>query len=276
MFVNLYNRKFKVFLADVSTDMAAARKWLSRVLHNAGIAVADDMRSADCSIHILGGEDIYSDGGDGYDSPAGVQFRQAKELCGSRFKVFVWNPSGFIGDNHSYINSIRRDIVENTVYSDRPSPIIFVEDIRNIMNVKQLESRKNEPTDIFFLYNELDNDTALDIYNMLKDFQNVQRLGISISSGIDYNPYVLSQLANSKIGVVYYNYAGDWAVSFARQVWKDSGGNSSRTPLLVVGNKAHAKTEDLIVLKNILECSVCDQRRIPLDIKVFLDKKLKK
>ena len=276
MFVNLYNRKFKVFLADVSTDMSATRKWLSRVLHNAGIEVSDKMRAADCSIHILGGEDIYSDGGDGYDSPAGVQFREAKELCGSDFKVFVWNPSGFIGDNHSYINSIRRDIVENTVYSDRQSPIVFVEDVRNIMNVKQLENRQNEPTDIFFLYNELDNDTALEICNMLKDFQSVQRLGVSLSSGIDYNSFVLSQLAESKIGVVYYNYAGDWAVSFARQIWKDSGGSSAQTPLLVVGNNSHAKIEDLSVLRNIIECSVNDKRRIPLDIKVFLDKTLKK
>jgi hypothetical protein len=139
-----------------------------------------------------------------------------------------------------------------------------------------LKNRQNEPTDIFFLYNELDNDTALEICNMLKDFQSVQRLGVSLSSGIDYNSFVLSQLAESKIGVVYYNYAGDWAVSFARQIWKDSGGSSSRTPLLVVGNNAHAKIEDLSVLSNIIECSVNDKRRIPLDIKVFLDKTLKK
>jgi hypothetical protein len=65
-------------------------------------------------------------------------------------------------------------------------------------------------------------------------------------------------------------------VSFARQIWKDSGGSSSRTPLLVVGNNSHAKIEDLSVLSNIIECSVNDKRRIPLDIKVFLDKTLKK
>ena len=276
MLLNLYKRKFKVFLADVSQDMSAWRTRLSRVLGNAGIAVVPNLQTADCSIHLLGGEDIYSEGGDGYNTPAGSQFRAAKTLCGKDFKMFVWNPSGTLGADNSYINDIRRDIVENTVYSDKDSPIIFVEDIRNIMNVKQKESRRNEPTDIFFLYNELDGDSALAIFNMLKDFQKVQKLGISLSSGIDYNSFVLSQLAESKIGVVYYDCAGDWAVSFARQIWKDSGGGSSKTPLFVAGNSQHAKREQLAVLQNIVECAIDEQRRIPLDIKVFLDKNIKK
>ncbi|MBQ3658377.1 MAG: hypothetical protein II956_16295 [Bacteroidales bacterium] len=118
------------------------------------------------------------------------------------------------------------------------------------MNFKQKENRSNEPTDIFFLYNELDGDSALGIFNMLKDFQKVEKLGISLSSGIDYNSFVLSQLSESKIGVVYYDCAGDWAVSFARQIWKDSGGNSSKTPLFVAGNRQHANQEQLTVLKN--------------------------
>ena len=188
--------------------------------------------------------------------------------------MFVWNPLCI--DNSQYITDIRRDIVENTIYSDKQSPIVFVEDIRYIMNVRQTESRRHEPTDIFFLYNELDSDTATGIYNMLRDFLQVSRLGISMSSDMDYNTYITEQLADSKIGVVYYNYAADWAVSFARQIWKDSGGNSSHTPILVVGNSNHAKMEDLAVLQDIMQSSVNDQLRIPLDIKVFLDKQYQK
>lgn len=276
MELNLYKRKFKVFLADVSPDMTAWRSRLSCVLNNAGIAVVPDLQTADCSIHLLGGQDIYSKDGKGYNTPAGSQFRTAKTLCSKDFKMFVWNPSDMLGADNQYINDIRRDIVENTVYSDKNSPIIFVEDIRNIMNFKQQESRRSEATDIFFLFNELDGDSALGIYNMLKDFQKVQKLGISLSSGIDYNSFVLSQLAESKIGVVYYDCAGDWAVSFARQIWKDSGGNSAKTPLLIVGNSQHAKREQLSVLQDFVECIIDEQRRIPLDIKVFLDKNIQK
>lgn len=284
MVINLYNNKFAVFLAAVSPDMEDTRQELVYVLQNAGInpvdgqTVADDsldetLQAADCSIHLLGASDIYSEDGEGFNTLAGKQFRRAKQLCGKDFKMLIWNPAGVINAQNVYINNIRRDIVENTFYTDKPSPIIFVEDIRNIMNVKQQESRHHEPADIFFLYNELDNDTASGVYNMLKDFQQVEKLGISMSSDVDYNTYISEQLAESKIGVVYYNYAGDWAVPFARQIWKDSGGNSSKTPLYITGNSEHAKEEDLTVFKGIMDSTINEQLRIPLDIKVFLDKK---
>ena len=266
MFINLYNKMFTVFLAAVSPDMDDTRQELTFVLENAGIKSIDGkglpadkidlaLQSADCSIHVLGKSDIYTHDGDGYNTPAGVQFRAAKNLCSDSFKMLVWNPSGD---------------------TDKPSPIIFVEDIRNIMNVKESQSQQHEPTDIFFLYNDLDSDTANGIYNMLKDFQKVNKLGISMSSDVDYNSYISDQLADSQIGVVYYNYAGDWAVPFARQIWKDTGGNSSKTPLLVTANSEHAKEDDIKAFKGIMECTVDEQLRIPLDIKVFLDKKNQK
>ena len=276
MFINLYSRKFTTFIADVSADMVALRGELIDVINNAGIAIVDSIDDADCSIHILGEIDIYTTGAAGYNTSAGNQFRSAKAKCGDQFKMFVWNPAANINNSNSYITNIRRDIVENTVYSDRESPIVFVEDIRNIMNVKQTEVRRHEPADIFFLYNELDNDTATGIYNMLRDFLNVSKLGISMSSEVDYSTYISEQLADSKIGVVYYNFAGDWAVSFARQIWKESGGNSSHTPILIVGNSSHAKIEDLAVLKGIMPTAINEQLRIPLDIKVFLDKQYQK
>ena len=140
------------------------------------------------------------------------------------------------------------------------------------MNVKQEAATKHEPSDIFFMYNELDGESASGIFNMLRDVQKVTRLPLSMSSDLDYNTYIREQLANSKIGVVYYNYAEDWAVSFARQIWKDTGGNSSRTPLLVAGNSEHANPKEQKVFDGIMACTVDEQLRIPLDIKVFLDK----
>jgi len=287
MFINLYNKHVTMFLAAVSSDMMDMRRELEYVLVNARIKIVDGqglpsdkvesaMQNTDCSVHILGKTDIYTPDADGYASPAGKQFRCAKDKCGEKFKMFVWNPAADNTSRKSYINNIRRDIVENIVYSDKQSPIVFVEDIRNIMNVKQTESRRHEPTDVFFLYNELDSDTAIGVYNMLRDFLSISKLGISMSSDVDYNTYISEQLADSKIGVIYYNYAGDWAVSFARQVWKDTGGNSSNTPLMVAGNGDHAIQEELAVLKDIMECNIDDQLRIPLDIKVFLDKNLQK
>ena len=280
MFINLYNQTIKVFFADVTPDMEDTRDELRVILHRAGMEIVDGrdvpskelldaMQQTDCSVHILGKTDIFEE--DANSSLAGQQYSAAKNLCSDRFKMFVWNPRG--RENRSkYINKVRRDIEENIIYSDRQSPIVFVEDIRNIMTVKQSAVQETVASDIFFLYNDLDNDTARDICTMLGDIRKVTKLSISMSSEVDYNTYIKQQLAVSKVGVVYYNFAGDWAVSFARQVWKDTGGNSGATPLCVVGNSDHAKQQQLDIFAGLMECVIDDQLRIPLDINMFLDK----
>ena len=282
MFLNLYNQTIKVFLADITPEMDDMRNELRVILHRAGLeivdgcgvspgALTDVMQQADCSVHILGAADIFAERKDDGNTSAGDQYKAAKKLCSDQFKMFVWNPRG--SDNHNkYINSIRRDIEENVIYTDKPSAIIFVEDIRNIMTVKQAAVQETVASDIFFLYNDLDNDTARDICTMLSDIKSVVSLGISMSSEVDYNSFIRQQLAVSKIGVVYYNFAGDWAVSFARQVWKDTGGNSGSTPICIVGNSDHAKEQQLEIFKDIMECTIDEQLRIPLDINMFLDK----
>ena len=280
MFINLYNQSIKVFFADSSADMEDTREELRVILHRAGMEIVDGrdvpskelldaMQQTDCSVHLLGKTDIFEEGTD--SSLAGPQYHAAKNLCSDRFKMFVWNPRG--RENRSkYINVIRRDIEENIIYSDRPSPIVFVEDIRNIMTVKQSAVQETVASDIFFLYNDLDNDTANDICTMLGDIRKVTKLSISMSSEVDYNTYIKQQLAVSKIGVVYYNFAGDWAASFARQVWKDTGGQSGSTPICVIGNSDHAKPKQLEIFNGIMECAIDEQLRIPLDINMFLDK----
>jgi hypothetical protein len=280
MFINLYNQSIKVFFADSSADMEDTREELRVILHRAGMEIVDGrdvpskelldaMQQTDCSVHILGKTDIFEE--DANSSLAGQQYHAAKNLCSDRFKMFVWNPRG--RENRSkYINAIRRDIEENIIYSDRPSPIVFVEDIRNIMTVKQSAVQETVASDIFFLYNDLDNDTANDICTMLGDIRKVTKLSISMSSEVDYNTYIKQQLAVSKIGVVYYNFAGDWAASFARQVWKDTGGQSGATPICVIGNSDHAKPKQLEIFNGIMECAIDEQLRIPLDINMFLDK----
>jgi hypothetical protein len=286
MFVNLYNRNFTVFLADATEEMADIRQNLKYVLVKARIQIIDgegilydeankQIPTADCSIHIIGTADINTPDSEGYNSPAGVQYRVAKALCSPSFKMFLWNPKRANGSILPFVNDIRRDIVENTIYFDKPSPIVFVEDLRTIMNVKQEAVTHHEPADIFFMYNELDGESAAGIFNMLRDVQKVTKLPLNMASDLDYNTYIREQLAHSKIGVIYYNYAGDWAVPFARQIWKDTGGNSSHTPLLVAGNSEHADPDEQKVFDGIMACTVDEQLRIPLDIKVFLDKNTK-
>lgn len=276
MNISLFTQHIKVFVAEVSPDMKKVRDKLCVVLSKAGIEVIKEqalITQADCSVHILGAEDFYNEGSKGYFFDVGVQYREAAKLRDSGLKMFIWNPAS---RTDAYINSIRREIIENTVYSTKSSPIVFVEELRGIMSVKTSAKQEVLERDVFFIYNDLDKDSASGILNMLQDVQTVIPLGIAMNSDTDYTEYIKNQLKGCKIGVVYFDYAGDWAVSFARQIWKDNGGQSGKTPLFIVGNSDHADQSLLSVFDGVIETAVREISIIPLDIKVFFDKHVQK
>ena len=266
--ITLFTNNIRVFVADTSPQEDAVRQKLCRVLSRAGLEVVgsaqgdDAIQNADCSVHILAENSETN-------KASFLQYTAAKQLRSDHFKMFVWNPSGYVNE---YINNIRRDVVENTIYSSTHSPIVFVEELRGIMNMRKDAADEVQEKDIFFIYNDLDKDTAIDIYNMLTDIQSVAKLSITMSNYTDYTQYIRNQLQGCKIGVIYYNYAGDWALSFARQVWKDTGGSSSPAPWFLVANSDHANVDDLRAFDGIIAHSVREKSLIPLDIKIFFDK----
>ena len=288
MFLNFNNQQTKVFIADATGEMTGTRMRLERVLRRAGMGVvsvsgefsAEEVStligSCDCSVHILGSVNIYDEDGDGYNSPAGVQYRVAKEFRDEKFKMFLWNPLGVIDTQNAYISAIRRDIVENTVYSQVTSPIVFVEDLRTIMSASPKAKINIGAADIFFIYNDADRDTASEVLSMLQDIQKVTSLGINMSSTTSYTDYINSQLQASKMGVIYVDYSIDWLLPFARQLWKDSGGNSAKVPLYVAANSEHVSAQDLKSLKGFMEYTLTGKSLIPLEIKVYFDKKTEK
>lgn len=287
MFLNLYNQQIKVFLADATSDVAGARMRLGRVLRKAGIGVVSPpencsavearklISTCDCSVHLLGGVNIYDDEGD-TKSQAHIQYRAAKSFRDDDFKMFLWNPSGVIDDRNSYITAIRRDIVENTVYSQATSPIVFVEDLRTVMSVSPKMNIDIGTADIFFIYNDADRDTAGEVLSMLQDIQQVTSLGINMSSTTSYTDYINSQLQASKMGVIYFDYSMEWAMPFARQLWKDSGGKSSSVPLFVAANNSHATPDEMKALKGFMDYTLTEKSLIPLEVKVYFDKMMGK
>jgi hypothetical protein len=51
----------------------------------------------------------------------------------------------------------------------------------------------------------------------------------------EYREKSAQQIPKSKLAVVYFKYSADWALPFIKQVWKQIGGASSPTPLMLVG-----------------------------------------
>lgn len=285
MFLSLYNQKIKVFLADATDDVAGARTALGTVLRRAGIDVvypeagsvygkqeSEMIDGCDCSVHVLGSQNIYEADGEGYDTSAGRHYRMAAGIRKEGFRMFLWNPSGIIDQRNMYVNAIRRDIVENVIYSSSTSAIVFVEDLRSIMSLKPTAHTDLTNADMFFIYNDLDRESAGEILSMLQDLHKVASLGINMSSNTDYSEFISSQLRVCRIGIIYSDYAGDWAMPFARQLWKDSGGQSADVPLYMAANSAHSNPEEIAQLGEFMEYTITDKTLIPLDIKIFFDK----
>ena len=288
MFLNLYNQQIRVFLADATGDMSGVRMRLERVLRKAGMGVVSPpehctameartlIGTCDCSVHLLGGVNIFDDSDEGVKSQAQIQYRAATSFRDDDFKMFLWNPSGSIDEHNAYITAIRRDIVENTVYSQATSPIVFVEDLRTVMSINPKMNTDIGSADIFFIYNDADRDTAGEVLSMLQDIQQVTSLGINMSSSTSYTDYINSQLQASKMGVIYFDASMDWAMPFARQLWKDSGGKSSNVPLFVAANSSYATEQEMKALKGFMDYTLTEKSLIPLEIKVYFDKKILK
>ncbi|MBP5367190.1 MAG: hypothetical protein J6Z01_01940 [Bacteroidales bacterium] len=283
MVLSLYIQSIKVFLADVTDGMQTLRSDVRNILLRAGIEVIETatstetdieklMLTADCSMHILGSDNIIDNDSVIYDTPSALQYRTARSINNATYKMFLWNPSGGISDNNLYINDIRRDINDNTIYSDITSPIVFVEELRTIMNVKPAVKTDAQSFDMLFIYNSLDRDSAKEVSNMLADLHSVTDLEISAGTDTDYTDYISNQLPLCRLGIIYYDYASDWAPSFAQQVWKQTGGQSSATQLFIAGNSEHVDETQLKPLKKILPYTINEKSIIPLEIKIYYDK----
>ena len=282
--ITLFSDSIKVFVCDVTLEMTEQKQKLCKVLSRARIktvtapknATEDNvetlMRSCNCSVHILGKEDYYTTEGNAYSSNVGIQYRIAKKLRNKDFKVFLWNPLGQIDSFNQYINNIRRDIVDNTLYSATLSPIYFVEELRNMVSQESKIQGKTENKDIFFIFNYLDIETANSVTGMVEDVLSIKKLAVTMNTETDYSDYIKKQLPSCKVCIIYYDFATDWAISFTRQVWKDNGGQSGKTPIMLIGNSAHADENYLQIFKNVIETAICEVSLIPLEIKVFFDK----
>ncbi len=110
---------------------------------------------------------------------------------------------------------------------------------------------------------------------MVADVIEVKKIEITLSDDVDYSELVVQQIKKSRMVVVYYKYASDWALPFVQQVWKKVGGASSNVPILFIGD-SNIKDNQLINFEAPKVISqVVSQELIPIEIKVQFDKIIK-
>lgn len=291
MVFDFYTKKIKVFVSDVSEDVLVLKNRLLKVLNRAGMEIlsteigADDnydefleqsgklLKQADCSVHILGDTSDAKKVSIIEDLLKEAQKRKSSEW--RDFKIFIWHPGGFENVNNDvdeFISSIRQGIVHNMIYSSRLSVVSFVEDIRSVMFGGEAEEFDVDQADIFFIYNAIDQDTASEIYSMISDILNVKKLEIILSEDVDYSELVAQQIQKTKLVVIYYKFASEWALPFVQQVWKKNGGASSPAPILFLGDSNIDVNHKIEFDAPKVITHLAPQEIAPVEIKVQYDK----
>ena len=296
MFTGNRHKKLKIFLAYNGTDAMHLSKVLENVLLRAGMEIlkstfSDELNmkdrktqteklisQADCSVHIIGNEMNTSIESRNEKTITQCQFDVARKLTSestTNFKLFVWHPFELLkknSDEENFVNTIRNNIMRNMIFSTQNSPVMFVEDIRSVMQVSREDTIETSETEVFFIYNELDVESADNIANLLKDVVQISQLSIVQDTQKNYSDIVVQQIRKSKLAVVYFKLTAEWALPFVQQVWKKTGGASSNTDIMLIGDANLIVNDSKIFEAPKVISKIVAEELIPLEIKVHYDK----
>jgi len=239
--------------------------------------ITEEINSASCSVHIFGldygtlleGQSI---------SLAHYQYNVAlnKLKENSSYKIFVWFPYSIndIKDELQlkFISDIRNNITHGINFSNTSSAIQLVDDLRTSVKVESKQEFDIKDTDVFLVYNQLDDFDANEVAEMLSDIIPIEKLNIVQDSDMDYSEFCAQQIGKSKLAVIYFKESADWALPFTQQIWKKIGGASSHTPILLIGDEdPETNTNKKFKAPKVVSLIVAGEL-IPLEIKVQYDK----
>lgn len=286
------NIENKVFLSINKTDQSNLEKRLLITLQRAGFDVASQMatkgnafnntnesvkieiQNSSCSIHFIGKKHFE---GQGDISMSEYHFNEARKKIekDEKYKTFIWMPGKFDDSDADkkqldFINRMQHHLSNNMILSRVPSAIQFVEDIRLIMDQQEKKKYATSPADVFLICNQTDEKEVVRIQTMLSGILNFAKLVIAQDSDIDFEEYAAQQMNVSKLSVVYYKNASDWAFHFVQQIWKKVGGAAAKSPILFISDAAADSDSKKITAPLVTNFNLPIEL-VPLEIKVQFD-----
>jgi class 3 adenylate cyclase len=279
-----------IYLAWTSSDLKESREEMAIILQKAGFNVlpavdcpaddetfkqktAEEMKKCVCSLHMLSGEFGRRFESDEEISFPQHQFLQAKEriASGSDFNVFVWlspnSDNSMKPSQQNFIKYIRNNITRNMMFSNSQGPMQLVDDMRVVMMKQDAKVYDSKDTDIYFIFNQQDEQEARIIVDELSLEFPVETLNILPEGEDSYREMSSQQIPKSKLAVVYFKYAADWALPFIKQIWKQVGGASSPTPMFLVGESDPQSNLARNFRAPRVTSSIVPKETIPLEVK---------
>jgi hypothetical protein len=280
-----------IYLAWTSNDLKESREEMAIILQKAGFNVlptvdcpaddetfkqktAEEMKRCVCSLHMLSGEFGRRFESDEEISFPQHQFMEAKNkigTTGSDFNVFVWlspnSDSSVKPSQQNFIKYIRNNITRNMMFSNSQGPMQLVDDMRVVMMKQDAKVYDSKDTDIYFIFNQQDEQEAMVIVDELSQEFPVETLNILPEGEDSYREMSSQQIPKSKLAVVYFKYAADWALPFIKQIWKQVGGASSPTPMFLVGESDPQSNLARNFRAPRVTSSIVPKETIPMEVK---------
>ena len=277
----------RVFLAPTSNEANSFRGTLKNVLEKAGIAISESesetpdketcFEGVSCSINVIGSSygPLLPNQSVSFQEYF-YQIAQEKASESSDFRVFIWQPEddSLLTDDkqREFLNRLTQSLSSNSIYARACSPIQLVEDIRFYSETSKKTDYKLSDSDIYLVYNELDDSEANEVIEMLSDIVPVDKLSIVQDSEMDYAAYCSQQFSKSKLPVVYFKYSADWALPFTQEIWKKIGGASAHSAIMLIGDEDPDTNLDKKIRAPRIISLITSGELIPLEIKVQYDK----
>jgi hypothetical protein len=280
-----------VFLAWTSNDLKSKREEIAFILSRAGFKVIPNndcpssdeefrnrvtcnLEMASCSLHILSGEfGRRFEEEDSVSFPM-YEFELAKKKSsspGSKFYTFVWHQEDSSRpaktQQEAFINNIRNYITPNMTFTNSFSAMQLVEDMRSLMIVEKLSALETRDTDIFFIFTKQDAKDAYPLTDLISKEYTMEVMNILPGGEEQYKEMSAQQIPKSKMAVVYFRYGADWALPFIKQVWKEVGGASSPTPMMLIGEDDPQTNMARIFKAPKVSSAIVSKEEVPEEVK---------
>ena len=285
-----------VFLAWTSNDLKAKREEMAMILTRAGFQVIPNydcpssdedfknnvqknLEQASCSLHILSGEfGRRFEEEDDLSYPK-FQFDMAKNksaMPGSKFTTFIWHLEDAAKppkpQQQEFINNIRNYITANMTFTNAFSPMQLVEDMRSLLVQEKPKELDTKDTDIFFIFNKQDAKDAYPLTELISQEYALEIMNILPGGEQQYRELSAQQIPRSKLAVVYFRYGADWALPFIKQVWKEVGGASSPTTMMLIGEDDPQTNMARIFKAPKVTSSIVSKEEVPEEVKKAYNK----
>ena len=283
--------KPSIFLAWTSSELKAQREEMVLILQKAGFSVlpstdcpadddefkrkvSDDLAKCSCSLHILGNEF-----GRRFEMESEMSFPQYQlnevkkrvEPTSSEFQCFIWsvnNPDKQANAaQQDFVRAIRNNITRNMMFSNSTGAMQLVDDIRVVMMKEEVALFDSKDTDIFFIFNQQDETDAGRITDLISEHYPIEILNIMPDGEASYREKSAQQIPRSKLAVVYFRYAADWAIPFVKQIWKEIGGASSPTQIMLVGENDPASNASRVFKAPKVVSTIVSKEEVPEEVK---------